>query len=73
LLGQLLALRGQVLQFGAQKWPGAAAPSAEILNARNQHMLDQAAALLGPEKFTEIFGFPPGQKVTLVDPDIHKP
>jgi hypothetical protein len=71
LLGQLLALRGQVHQFAAQKWPGPVAPSAETLNARNQHMIDQAAALLGPEKFTQLFGFPPGRKVTTVDPNIY--
>jgi hypothetical protein len=71
-LGKLLALRGEVLQFGAQRWPGAAAPNAEILNARNQHMLDQAAALLGPEKFAEIFGFRPGEKITLVDPTVQQ-
>ena len=72
LLSQLLTLRGQVRQFVAQEWPGFTAPSAETLNARNQHMLDQAAALLGPEKFTEIFGFAPGQKITLVDPKMHQ-
>jgi hypothetical protein len=70
LLADLLALRADVHRFAAQRWPGATSPSAEALNARNQHLLDQAAALLGPEKFEAIFGFPPGRKVMLVDPTI---
>ena len=70
LLADLLALRADVHRFAAQRWPGATSPSAEVLNARNQHLLDQAAALLGPEKFEAIFGFPPGRKVMLVDPTI---
>ena len=73
LLGDLLALRADVHRFVAQRWPGFAAPNAETLNARNQHLLDQAAQLLGPEKFEKIFGFPPGQKVDLVDPNMKQP
>ena len=70
LLADLLALRTDVHRFDAQRWPGVTSPNAETLNARNQHLLDQAATLLGPEKFEAIFGFPPGQKVILVDPTI---
>jgi hypothetical protein len=70
LLSDLLALRADVKRFSAQRWPGVTAPDAETLNARNQHMLDQAAKLLGPQRFQAIFGFPPGQKVDLVDPRI---
>jgi hypothetical protein len=36
-------------------------------------MLDQAAKLLGPQRFEEIFGFPPDQKIDLVDPSIKQP
>jgi hypothetical protein len=67
LLGPLLALRAQAI---AQKrlMAGAVVPDAATLNAHNQVMLDQAAALLGPQKFQEIFGFPPGTQIPLVDP-----
>jgi hypothetical protein len=70
LLSDLLALRADVQRFSAQRWPGGAAPDAETLNARNRHMLDQAAKLLGPQRFEAIFGFPPDQKIDLVDPSI---
>jgi hypothetical protein len=73
LLGDLLALRADVHRFTAQRWPGFTEPSAEALNARNQHMLEQAAQLLGPEKFQRIFGFPPSQKLDLVDPKMKQP
>jgi hypothetical protein len=73
LLGDLLALRADVHRFAAQRWPGFAAPDAQTLNARNQHLLDQAARMLGPEKFEKIFGFPPGLKVDLVDPKMNQP
>ncbi|WP_210208666.1 hypothetical protein, partial [Rhodoplanes roseus] len=58
-LSDLMALRTDTRRFAAQAWPGAA-PSAETLNARNQHLIDQAAALLDPREFEAIFGFPPG-------------
>ncbi len=35
-------------------------------------MLDEAARLLGPQKFEELFGFPPSEKVNLVDPSIRQ-
>jgi hypothetical protein len=66
----LLRLRSDVHQFAARAWPGTGQPSAEALNARNQHMLDEAAKLLGPEKFKLIFGFSPGEKIDLVDKEI---
>jgi hypothetical protein len=72
LLGDLLALRADVHRFAAQRWPGFTVPDAKLLNARNQHMLDQAAKLLGPERFKAIFGFPPDQKIDLVDPNIEQ-
>lgn len=73
LLSDLLALRADVQRFSAQRWPGITAPDAETLNARNQHMLAQAAKLLGPQRFEAIFGFPPDQKIDLVDPSIKQP
>jgi hypothetical protein len=73
LLNDLLALRADVHRFSAQRWPGFTEPSAEALNARNQHMLEQAALLLGPEKFERIFGFAPSQRVDLVDPSMKTP
>lgn len=72
LLADLLALRSETTRFATQKWPGFAPPNAATLNARNQHLLDQAAKLLGPEKFTAIFGFAPDQKIDLVDPNIQQ-
>lgn len=70
LLNQLLALKGEVQNFTARPIPGFAPPDAAALNARNQHLLDQAAILLGPEKFKRVFGFAPGQKIDLVDEKI---
>jgi hypothetical protein len=73
LLADLLALRTETNQFAARKWPGASPPSVELLNSRNQHLIDQAARLLGPEKFEAVFGFAPDQKINLVDPTILRP
>jgi hypothetical protein len=66
----LLRLRSDVQQFTARAWPGTGQPSAEALNARNQHMLDEAAKLLGPDDFKSIFGIAPGEKIDLVDKEI---
>lgn len=68
LLGRLLSLRGESQQFVAQRWPGRTSPGAAALNARNQQLLDEAAQLLGAEKFERIFGFPMGEVIHLVDP-----
>ena len=70
-LHDLLRLRSEVQQFAARAWPGTGQPSAETLNARNQHLLDEAARLLGPDKFKEIFGMSPGEKIELVDKEIN--
>jgi hypothetical protein len=40
---------------------------ADELNRINQRVLDDAAALLGRDKFIALFGFPPEQKINLVD------
>jgi len=69
-LDRLLALRAEVNVFAAQKVPGIFPPGAALLNARNQHLLDQAAALLGPDDFREIFGIEPGERIDIVDPTI---
>lgn len=68
LLRGLLALKGQVHTFNAQAVPGFLPPSASTLNARNQHLLNQAALLLGPERFERLFGIAPGERIDLVEP-----
>ena len=68
MLARLLTLKGEVHAYAVQTLPGFTAPRAQTLNARNQHLLDQAAILLGPQRFEEVFGFPPGEIVQLVDP-----
>lgn len=73
LLSRLLSLRTEVHAFAAQKMPGFYPPDAAFLNARNQHLLDQAAALLGPEDFRNVFGIEPGERIDLVDPTIQRP
>ncbi|MGJ4996038.1 hypothetical protein [Bradyrhizobium sp. HKCCYLR20261] len=67
---ELLRLRSDVHQFAARAWPGTGQPSADALNARNQHMLDEAARVLGPADFKAVFGIDPGDKIDLVDPNI---
>jgi hypothetical protein len=69
-LAELLSLRADTIRFAAQRWPGLSAPGAETLNARNQHLIDQAAALLRADHFRKIFGLEPGTKLTLVDPNM---
>lgn len=70
LLSRLLALRGEVRSLAAHPMQAAAPPSAEFLNMRNQYMLEEAAKVLGPAKFEEVFGFPAGQTINLVDPTV---
>jgi DNA-binding protein HU-beta len=67
LLPPLLALRAEVQRKAVEEWPKSGSPSAKVVNARNQRMLDRAADLLGPENFQEIFGFPASQRINLVD------
>lgn len=67
LLERLLALRMRA-RIAAEEMPQTAFADAEIINARNQEFLDRAAELLGPLRFQEVFGFPAGEKVDLVDP-----
>jgi hypothetical protein len=70
LLAKLLSLRDDVQRYAAQPMPSFAPPTADTLNARNQHLIDQAAILLGPEKFSAVFGMEPGEKIQLVDPNV---
>lgn len=70
LLARLMALRSDVTAYAARRIPGFYPPDAAFLNARNQHLLDQAAALLGPEDFYKVFGVEPGERVDVVDPTI---
>ena len=68
LLAQLMALREGAQMQLARALPEAQALDADLLNAQNQAMFDEAAALLGPEKFERIFGFKAGEKISLIDP-----
>jgi hypothetical protein len=72
VLSKLLTLRGQVQAFAMQTMPGFTPPDSDYLNARNQHLIDQAAALLGPEDFRRVFGIEPGEKINLVDPNVER-
>ncbi|MCZ8177832.1 MAG: hypothetical protein O9309_02305 [Rhizobium sp.] len=71
-LSKLLSLRAQVQAFAMQTMPGFLPPDPDYLNARNQQLIDQAAALLGPDDFRKLFGIAPGEKVNLVDPKIER-
>lgn len=71
-LEALLALRAQA-QIAVRDMPDIAfsgPDAAAIINARNQEFLDQAAEVLGPSRFEQVFGFPAGEKVDLVDPEM---
>jgi DNA-binding protein HU-beta len=72
LLAAFLALRTEAQRRTVEEWPKSGSPSPGYLNARNQQMLDRAAALLGPKNFEKIFEFPPSQRVDLVNPAIKK-
>lgn len=67
-IGKVLELRASTQMFLSQAMPGHVPLNADVLNLRNQHLLDQVAREIGAEKFTKIFGFPPDQKINLVDP-----
>lgn len=72
LLARLLTLKSEVQGFVARPTPGFVPPGAMALNSRNQHLLDQAAILLGHEKFERVFGFKPDETVDLVDPEMQR-
>ena len=64
LLAELLDLRTRAMRTTIRSNN----PSAATLNAQNQRLFDEAAKLLGPERFYDVFGFHPGEKIELVDP-----
>jgi hypothetical protein len=70
VLRELLNLRTEVQTYSAVSIPGYEPPDAAALNTRNQHFLNQAALLLGEEKFERLFGFKAGQTMDLVDPEM---
>jgi hypothetical protein len=65
-LQKLIDLRDNVATYLSAEIPGASVVTADFINARNQHLLDQAAALLGPEDFEKVFGYAPEKRVNLV-------
>lgn len=69
-LARLLTLRLEAQRTFTRSVSKQREMSAEEINSRNQRLIDNAAELLGPERFEEIFGFAPGQIVALVDPEI---
>jgi len=66
-LEQLKALRG-TSQDALESVP--VALDADSLNAQNQQIFDEAAKLLSPEEYEQMFGVKPGEKVDLVDPEM---
>lgn len=67
LLSQLISLRSDCQLSLSQL--ALLAPSAATLNENHQLYLDRAAELLGPKYFEEVFGYPPGQRIDLIDPE----
>jgi hypothetical protein len=45
-----------------------AVKDADKINRKNQRVLDDAVALLGRDKFIALFGFPPEERINLVEP-----
>lgn len=65
-LQKLVELRDDIAAYLLAEIPGASDLTADFINARNQHLLDQAANLLGPEDFEKVFGYTPEKRVNLV-------
>lgn len=77
-LQQLLSVRGNALRTAESMRaradnPGLIRPSAAELNAHYNEVLRQAAEILTPVEYLELFGFEPGEVVNLVDPDMVQP
>ena len=70
-LSRLLALKGEVQMYAAQRMPTSLAPPADFLNARNQQLIDEAGRLLGDDSFEKIFGFRKDERINLVDPTLY--
>jgi hypothetical protein len=67
MLKKLKNLRVQARVTALRNKPFAVKDADEI-NRKNQRVFDDAAALLGREKFIALFGFPPEQRINLVEP-----
>lgn len=70
LFERLMGLRAESQARLSRPMTADGLPDAAALNKRNQMLLDEAAKLLGPRRFEEVFGFPADQRVDLVDPAI---
>lgn len=72
LVIQLLALRdeAQAQRADVRLFQSGQQAQADALNQRNQKFIDNAAELLGAELFEKVFGYPPTQRINLVDPEI---
>jgi hypothetical protein len=66
LASKLLNLRAQFQTAAATDAHTMTTPTAADLNARNQRFFDEAAKILAPNDYYEIFGVKPGAKVNLV-------
>lgn len=71
LLRQLLNMRDEAQEF-ASKRPLGTSLSAEAINNRNQQFLNEAAKLLGRDRFRAIFGLEPDETINLVDPNLFR-
>lgn len=69
LLERLLALRGRIREE-TLRGLALGAPEADFANSRNEMFKAAAARLLGEERFIRLFGFPPGEEMKLVDPEM---
>lgn len=72
LVIQLLALRdeAQAQRADVRLFQSGQQAQADALNQRNQKFIDNAAQLLGDDLFEKVFGYPPTQRINLVDPEI---
>lgn len=72
LVKQLISLRNEIhtQRADVRLLQNGQAPNADNINQQNQQKMDEAAKLLGDELFEKVFGFPPKQRINLVDPEI---
>ena len=69
LLKKLLGLRAQA-KSTAVRSKAFRNNNADEMNRENQRVLDEAAKLLGRDRFMILFGFPPEKRINLVDPSV---
>jgi len=72
LLAQLLALRDKAQRDAMRDARNPRFISAQEINKKNRDLANEAAALLGSDRFEAIFGFSPSEPLDLVDPDIQQ-